>query len=157
MAKSCQEASAASVFRRGRRANEKGEYGLNWIDSVSSTLLNKDLDGLWARQQAISDNIANFETPGYKTKNVSFEDQLQAAIGDSGGGTRQQLMDAVGGVQPVTTQASDETLRADGNAVDLEQQNIELARTELNYSYSLQMMSDNFSRLKTAITGGSNG
>lgn len=127
---------------------------LNWIDSVSSTLINKDLDGLWARQQAISDNIANFETPGYKTKNVSFEDQLKAALADSGSDTQQGTMDAISGVQPVTTEAADQTSRADGNAVDLEQQNIELARTELNYSYSLQMMSDTFSRLKTAITGG---
>lgn len=127
---------------------------MNWIDSVSSTLINKDLDGLWARQQAISDNIANFETPGYKTKNVSFEDQLKAALADSGSDTQQGTMDAISGVQPVTTEATDQTSRADGNAVDLEQQNIELARTELNYSYSLQMMSDTFSRLKTAITGG---
>ncbi len=127
---------------------------MNWIDSVSTTLINKDLDGLWARQQAISDNIANFETPGYKTKNVSFEDQLKAALADPGSETQQGTMDAIGGVQPVTTEAADQTSRADGNAVDLEQQNIELARTELNYSYSLQMMSDMFSRLKTAITGG---
>ena len=130
---------------------------LNWIDSVSSELLNKDLDGLWARQQAISDNIANFETPGYKTKSVSFEDQLKAALDGDGSDTRQKAMDAVDGVQPVMTEADDETFRADGNGVDLEQQNVELARTELNYSTSLQMMSDNFARLKTAITGGGNG
>lgn len=129
---------------------------VNWIDSVSTQLIGKDLDGLWARQQAISDNIANFETPGYKPKSVSFEDQLKAAIDGAGSGTQGNPADAIGSVQPVVTQADDETLRADGNAVDLEQQNVELARTELNYSYSLQMMSDIFSRLKTAITGGSN-
>lgn len=129
---------------------------MNWIDSVSTQLIGKDLDGLWARQQAISDNIANYETPGYKTKSVSFEDQLKAALDGTGSGTQGDLAGAIGSVQPVVTQANDETLRADGNAVDLEQQNIDLARTELNYSYSLQMMSDIFSRLKTAITGGGN-
>ncbi len=145
---------AKSVEIPHRRDGKWRDMILNWIDSVPSALLNKDLDGLWARQQAISDNIANFETPGYKAKSVSFEDQLKSAVASSGDGAPQGAVDAIDGVQPVTTEAADETFRADGNAVDLEQQNVELARTELNYSYSLRMMSDLFSRLKTAITGG---
>jgi flagellar basal-body rod protein FlgB len=44
--------------------------------------------------------------------------------------------------------------RADGNGVDLEQQNIELARTQLNYYYSVDQLSEAFARLKTAIGGG---
>ncbi|HCB91593.1 MAG TPA: flagellar basal body rod protein FlgB, partial [Ruminococcaceae bacterium] len=50
-------------------------------------------------------------------------------------------------------QTKEQKERADGNSVDLEQQEIEMARTALNYSYSLQAMSDTFSRLRTAITG----
>lgn len=125
---------------------------MNWIDSVTTSLLNKDLDGLWARQQAISDNIANFETPGYKTKTVSFEDQLRDQIASGGGGSH-KMMENIQNVQPVTEEAQNETYRADGNGVDLEQQNIELARTQLNYDYSLTELSDAFSRLKTAISG----
>lgn len=131
---------------------------MNWLDSISSSLLNKSLDGLWSRQQAISDNLANIETPGYKTKSVSFEDQLKAQLQNSDAadgtyGTQDSLMQGIDNVEPVTTEAQDETYRADGNGVDLEQQNIDMARTSLNYSTSLQMLNDNFSRLKTAITG----
>ncbi|WP_411676475.1 flagellar basal body rod protein FlgB [Caproicibacter sp.] len=126
---------------------------MNWIDSVTTSLLNKDLDGLWARQQVVSDNIANFETPGYKTKSVSFEDQLQNEI--EAGGTSGNMVSGIDQVHPETTVAQDEMFRADGNGVDLEQQNIELARTQLNYYYSLAELSDSFSRLKTAIGGGS--
>lgn len=125
---------------------------MNWIDSVTTSLLNKDLDGLWTRQQAVSDNIANFETPGYKTKTVSFEDQLRAQIED--GSTAGGRMRGIESVQPETAVAEDEMFRADGNGVDLEQQNIEMARTQLNYYYSLTELSDAFSRLKTAIGGG---
>ncbi len=57
---------------------------MDWLDTVSSSLIGKDLDGLWARQKAISDNMANFETPGYKTKRVSFEDQLSAQLANAG-------------------------------------------------------------------------
>jgi flagellar basal-body rod protein FlgB len=128
------------------------------LDSVSTELIGKDLDGLWARQQAISDNLANFETPGYQTKSVSFENALKACLPDPAGpdaarGTDGQRMEAVRSVEPQTTQTKEQKERADGNSVDLEQQEIEMARTALNYSYSLQAMSDTFSRLRTAITG----
>ncbi|MVB09730.1 Flagellar basal body rod protein FlgB [Caprobacter fermentans] len=125
---------------------------MNWSDSVTTSLLKKDLDGLWARQQAVSDNIANFETPGYKTKSVSFEDQLQNEI--AVGGTSDDMVSGIDQVQPETTVAQDEMFRADGNGVDLEQQNVESLRTQMNYYYSLQTIGDVFSRLKTAIGGG---
>lgn len=126
---------------------------MNWLDSVSINLMNKDLDGLWARQQAISDNIANVDTPGYKSKYVSFEDQLQAQLSQNGGSER-NLIDGLKNTQPVTAVSDDQTSRLDGNNVDVEQQNIEMARTQLNYMYSLRELSDYFSRLKYAITDG---
>lgn len=125
---------------------------MDWLDSVSTSLIGKDLDGLWERQRAISDNIANYETPGYKTKTVSFEDQLRAQV-SGGGRTAGDVMRGVEDVEPVTEEKGDETFRADGNGVDLEEQSLELARTQLNYYYSLQEISDAFARLKTAIKG----
>lgn len=125
---------------------------MNWLDTVSSSLLSKDLDGLWVRQQAISDNMANFETPGYKAKQVSFENELQAQLA----GTASSQTDAIQGIEGVTpavSEKSDETLRADGNGVDLEQQMIDMVRTSTNYSYSIRQLGDYFSRLNTAITG----
>ena len=96
--------------------------------------------------------MANIETPGYKEKNVSFENQLENAV-QGKEDTEADTIDRIGKVQPFTAENSDQTYRADGNGVDLEQQMIEMSRTSLNYSYSLQTMSDYFSRLKTAITG----
>lgn len=125
---------------------------MDWMDSVSTSILNKDLDGLWERQRAISDNIANYETPGYKTKNVSFEGQLESQV--AGGGTRSGLINNIDGIEPETSVSDSNTYRADGNGVDLEEQNIDLARTEINYMYSLQEISDSFTRLSKAINGG---
>ncbi len=126
---------------------------MNWLDSASINLMNKDLDGLWTRQQAISDNLANVETPGYKSKQVSFEDQLQEQL-STNTGSNSDLINRLKNTQPVTTVTDDKSLRLDGNNVDVEQQNIELARTQLNYMYSLRELSDYFSRLKYAITDG---
>lgn len=36
--------------------------------------LKKGMDGLWARNSVIADNIANVDTPGYKAKNINFEE-----------------------------------------------------------------------------------
>lgn len=125
---------------------------MDWLNSVSSSILGKDLDGLWVRQQAISDNMANFETPGYKTKQVSFEDQLMNELSSSGKGAGKTEA-AIDAITPEVSTASDETFREDGNGVDLEQQMIDMVRTTTNYSYSLRQMTDYFSRLQTAITG----
>ena len=129
-----------------------GAY-LNWLNNISMNLLDKDLDGLWVRQQAISGNLANVETPGYKSQNVSFEDQLRQCLADPGE-TKSDLNAQIEDTQPVITKSNDLTQRLDGNNVDEEQQNVELARTQLNYMYSLRELSDYFSRLRYAITEG---
>ena len=126
---------------------------MNWLDNISVNLMNKDLDGLWARQQEISDNIANVETPGYKSKSVSFEDQLKALLSDSSA-SNSETIDNIKSMQPQITVSDDKTSRLDGNNVDTEKENIELARTQLNYMYSLRELSDYFSRLRYAITDG---
>lgn len=126
---------------------------MNWLDSVTGSLLNKDLDGLWARQKVISDNIANVDTYGYQAKTVRFEDQLKAQIQANAGNTEQTIR-GIEETQPVIEESTNGTLRLDGNNVDIEQQNVELARTQLNYLYSLRVLSDHFSRLKYAITDG---
>ena len=126
---------------------------MGWLDSVSVSLMNKDLDGLWTRQQEISDNIANVETPGYKSKSVSFEDQLQALLTDDSASTSKTVND-IQNMQPQITVSNDESTRLDGNNVDASKENVELARTQLNYMYSLRELSDYFSRLRYAITDG---
>ncbi len=126
-----------------------------WLDNISTELLQKDLDGLWVRQRAISDNLANYETPGYKNKSVSFENQLRGLLSDAGSSSPAALADSIKNVKPVTAEEKDEQYRADGNGVDLEQQNLEMARTVLNYSYAAQAMTDSYSRLETAVTGNS--
>jgi len=126
---------------------------MGWLDSVSVSLMNKDLDGLWTRQQEISDNIANVETPGYKSKSVSFEDQLQALLTDDSASTSKTVND-IQNTQPQITVSNDESTRLDGNNVDASKENVELARTQLNYMYSLRELSDYFSRLRYAITDG---
>lgn len=107
-------------------------------------LAQKTLDTLWLRQQAISDNIANADTPGYKAKSVKFEEYLHSATGKSG----------VASLKAVVTQDNSTTMKEDGNNVDIDEQNIELARTILEYEYMIQSLSSELSRMKYAVTEG---
>lgn len=124
------------------------------LASQSINLLNKSLDGLWKRQEIISDNIANYETPGYKRKYVSFEDDLKAAV-ESGSAKNSEIKQKIMNTKIEVGQTNDESMRLDDNNVDIEQETIEMARTTLNYAYSQRMLDDYFSRLRCAISEGS--
>jgi len=72
------------------------------------------LRGATARQAALSDNLANVATPGYRRKDVNFHETLSAAMQD-GGDTS-----AAGFTAQDDTAAP---VRADGNSVDVDAEN----------------------------------
>ena len=82
----------------------------------------KSLDGLWARQRLITENIANVSTPGYKARHLSFEEYLRSAMN---GATADPT--AFVRTSPAASQ------RSDGNSVDLEAQLVALAENSLRY------------------------
>lgn len=129
---------------------------MNWLNSVSVNLLQKDLDGLWMRQRAISGNLANWETPGYKAKEVCFEEELQRVIAQPVQ-KKSELIESIGVTEPTVVESEELSQRLDGNNVDVEQENIEFVRAQINYMYSLRALTDHFSRLRYVITDGSKG
>ncbi len=132
-------------------------------DSITSALYQKALDGTWQRQKAISNNIANSETPGYKATTVKFEDSLKAEINklssNSSSSSSSGFIDKMDSIQSIqnsniTVSSGDTSSRLDENNVDLESENIEMSKTTLQYYYLVRGVSDNYSRLKYAISGG---
>jgi flagellar basal-body rod protein FlgB len=118
------------------------------IGSIVTDIGSKSLDALWMRANAISDNIANNDTVGYKAKSVDFEDQLTSAL--SGNTiTESQLS----GITPKEVESSS-TYGTSGNGVDLEDQMVNLTRNQLQYSYLERGVSDNLGLLLTAARGG---
>jgi flagellar basal-body rod protein FlgB len=53
------------------------------IISNNTNILEKTLDATWKRNEVISNNIANVDTPQFKRSNVSFEDELNKALDSS--------------------------------------------------------------------------
>lgn len=124
------------------------------LDNMNINLLQKSLDGLWLKQRVISHNIANLDTPAYKTKTVAFEDVL-ADIQEKSENSK-QLTEKLKEAKPEVVETDAAPLREDGNNVDIDKENIEMVRAQLQYEYTVRMLSDEISRLKYAINEGRN-
>ena len=111
------------------------------MNDVTMTALHSMLRGLSARQQAIADNLANLETPGYTAKRVDFEDTLRSAL-ESGAGD----------AEPVTTASADPAL-PNGNNVAVEKEVVSMQDTSLRYDMAVQAMTAKFMLLRTSISG----
>lgn len=127
-------------------------------DSLQASLLQKALDGTWQRQKAIANNIANHETPKYKAIKVSFEENLDREVrklNDSTGSKDfAKGLEAVEDSEISVFSDYSTSERADGNNVNLEQENIDMAKTQIQYQYLTRGMTDMFSRLRYAISEG---
>lgn len=128
-------------------------------NSISGSLLQKALDGTWERQKAIANNIANHETPKYKAVRVSFEDALQTEVNKIQDNLKssKEKAEALRGIsQSEISVFKDYTTqeRADGNNVNIDVENLELARTQIQYQYLARRMTDMFSRLRYAVSEG---
>jgi flagellar basal-body rod protein FlgB len=109
----------------------------------------KTLDAVAVRQEAIANNIANLETPGYKRVDLdpSFRTELDRACAS---GDPQQLA----ALKP--TLALDPNAMPnsrDGNTVSLENEMMQLNQNTMTHTLESQMLSSMLLRLKMAITG----
>ena len=117
-------------------------------------VLDRAADAAWQRNEAISNNIANVDTPGYKRQDVAFESVLQKALGNN----RYVSMDEkVANVNLSRLQGrsyvdyANYSYRLDGNNVDIENENVMLAENQLKYQGLLSSISQEFTNLKTVM------
>lgn len=127
-------------------------------DSIVNSAMQRALDGVWERQRSISTNLANFDTPGYKAKVVNFEDELRKEVLkiQETSKTRSEIQSKLSSVEHSRIDiARDPSIseRMDGNNVNLDAENIELAKAQIQYMYLTNSMTNMYSRLKKAING----
>lgn len=143
---------------------------LSIFNDPTAKTLRTALTGLQMRQQAIANNIANVDTPGYKAQAVSFEDALKSQL--AGPPSRQPQVVSLGldttdakhiplqpvvktyQATPVTQLANDGTMRNDGNNVDVEREMTKLAETQITYNALGQMTTAELGILRSAINEG---
>lgn len=134
---------------------------INRLFDNTTNLLAKVMSLRARKAEAISSNIANIDTPGYKARQVTFMDQLQEVLGES---DSLPLMRTHKGHLPVSrTPAEVEPLMQtqesslagfDRNTVDLDHEMAALAENNMNYNAAVQMLHKKLNILKNAIVEG---
>jgi flagellar basal-body rod protein FlgB len=122
----------------------------------------KALNGSWLRSEAISQNIANVDTPGYKRKTVSFEQALEDAMDSSSfkGFRTDKRHVTIGGssIDSVDIRVSQDngslSMRLDGNNVDVDNEMSLMAKNNIMYNTLIQKISGEFRKLKSVISEG---
>ena len=111
----------------------------------------------------LGSNIANIETPGYKSKDLVFEKALgkamNAHIPSPLNVTNPKHLDGrqiipLQLVKPQVIQTSNPVGNLDGNSVDLEREMVKLGENQVVYQALTQMISHKFSQLKASIREG---
>jgi flagellar basal-body rod protein FlgB len=105
--------------------------------------LERALSGSALRQQAISQNIANANTPGYRRQDVDFASALHAAWNEG--------QSAVSSVTPAEQADMSSVMRADGSSVDIDQEAATQSENGLQYEAISSVMKTRIAILKSAI------
>ncbi|GAB4016632.1 MAG: flagellar basal body rod protein FlgB [Bdellovibrio sp.] len=112
------------------------------------------------RQEILSSNVANAETPGYKAKRIDFEEALSRAL-DVDGALSMQTSDdrhfdvGSGGfsnLQPEIYEDPNGIVSENGNTVDVEQELARMAENKLLYDASVQLLNKKLGMLKYATS-----
>ncbi len=117
-------------------------------------LAQKSLDCLWKKQEVLSNNLANINTPGYKRQDVSFESQFKRALGNSRYETVDDKVSHLTSTEleaRIYTDSANFSYRLDGNNVDIDTETVELASNQIKYNGLVQSMNQEFSNLKLVM------
>jgi flagellar basal-body rod protein FlgB len=115
--------------------------------------LGRFLDVNVARHKLISANIANIDTPGYRTRDLDFRTELaRAGAGSELGGEGASLNYAA--YAPVSRPVRGLLERPDGNNVSVERESLLLAETQMKFNLGVQLLKDQFHQISAAIMSG---
>jgi flagellar basal-body rod protein FlgB len=117
---------------------------MNDISTPLMQELEKFLDLTSQRHKLVTANMANIDTPGYRTKDINFQGELERA--ESGGDT---------GFMPIVRSVSGLLERPDGNNVSMDREGIVLSEVQLQFGMGIQLMQHEFHNLMLAIHEGS--
>jgi flagellar basal-body rod protein FlgB len=114
------------------------------LDPVT-TQLDRYMTLVSQRQKLVASNIANADTPGYKTQDFDFEAQLHAALA------------APGDADPASPKAGAVPglrVKNDGNNVDLDREARLLSENALRFNMATNFLRSQLKDLHSAIQGG---
>ncbi len=111
------------------------------VNAPMVEMLGEYLDLTADRMKLTAGNMANVDTPGYKTQGIDFEGEFASALQSTAGATRTPTVKDVDGL----------VARPDGNTVSLDRESMELAKTQLQFRMGVEFLKHEFSGVMSAI------
>jgi flagellar basal-body rod protein FlgB len=96
------------------------------------------------RQKAISNNIANLETPGYRRYDVSFEELLSNAMNSSGSVNLDDI-------EPEFYQPMQNPVKLNGNDVNLESEVGQMIKNSLRHTAFIRLLNKKYQQIESAM------
>jgi flagellar basal-body rod protein FlgB len=124
----------------------------NYMTDISQHFQSLSLAIEFAREnhRVIGQNLANVNTPGYKTAELSFEDLLSKI---EGGNQRAAIPGDADSIHFETHETADLPVRSDGNNVDMDREVARLKKNSLAYQTLTQLLGSKIGMLQRAING----
>ena len=110
------------------------------LDPVTANL-QRYMDLLSVRQKLTASNIANADTPGYKTQDIDFQFEFNSLLN---------------GQQPQTIQPDGLETKSDGNNVSMDREARMLAENAMRFNVASALVRDQFKQIHEAIDEGKN-
>ena len=111
------------------------------LDSVTNQIEHY-MDLLSTRQKLVASNIANADTPGYKTKDIDFQFEFISLTQDA---------------QPNVVEAQGLVVKSDGNNVNMDREARLLSETALRFNIAANLMRSELKSINNAIQEGKAG
>lgn len=128
-------------------------FNSNVFDYVN--VLSKAADATWLRNEVLANNLSNVNTPGYKRQDVDFETTLRHALGNF----KYKSVDArVSAIKTgelrarLYTDAAGYSYRVDGNNVDIDTEEVELAANQVKYNGLIDSINQEFANLRSVMS-----
>lgn len=121
----------------------------NYVD-----VLTKAVDASWTRESVINNNIANVSTVGYKRQDIDFQSVLREELGNC---KHKSLDNKINELDisdlnaQIYTDSANYSYRLDGNNVDIDTENVELASEQIRYDALVTSINSEFSRMRAAL------
>jgi flagellar basal-body rod protein FlgB len=127
-------------------------------DKSIMTALGRQLTVAVAKQAVAAGNLANLDTPGFRTRDVSFDDVLEAQFADATSlkvtDEHHMAVQTSGGAAGTLRETPGLALRRDGNNVELDRELLKMSRASADFSAAETALAAKFRMLRYAINEG---
>jgi len=137
---------------------------VDFAQDITLSAMEQYMTRLSKRQQVVASNLANIDTPGYRTKDISFHTTIQDLLSNQSVPLRTSRPEhmALPGLnftplEPEVVEPNNLPSRGDLNNVDLDRELLKMTETSFGYSLMTQLLRGKFRTLASSINDGRTG